>query len=399
MSAAASQISIHAHQQPPYRWATAHFTWESLSAKKPWNESSPIAFALSAHSKLTVSTQVVADSTKRVAEEVPLADSVEQQTTIEHVDRVKFSLGHGTEVTFARQFGQSLTFADTTHHQWQKDLLCSLALLGSVALESIKSTSTALGFSSTFNRAIEFDRAFESAFACLAKLQHAVTCEFLSEIPLKSETSQHTELHKQFRLAITDALGRVVAYRLGLEEGLDIQAAVDKSLQLTNAEAIAIVEQYRRHANGVVSDMLIAASTLCEETFDEMFKTGQPPGYTPFRDFMPGDYSYRRALFRTILETTSADRAYIEALRVTVDVPDVLDRGTAHITDATAGIAVSFTRAFNVPPEVTLTHKGGTRVAIARLKGPVSRQGFSAVLEDLSGNLLAGSFTWVAQGY
>lgn len=399
MSAVANQVSIRAHQQPPYRWATARFTWDSLSAKKPWKESSPIEFALSAHSKLAVSEQLVADSAKRASEQMTLADSVEQQVTVEHVDRVKFSLGHDTGVTFARQFGQSLKLADTAHHQWQKDLLSSLTLLGSVALDSIKSTSNALGFSSTFGRAIEFDRAFESAFACLAKEQHAVTCEFFSEIPLKSETSQRTELHQQARLAITSALGRVVAYRLGLEEGLEVQTAVGKSLQLTNAEAIALVEQYRRHANGVVSDMLIAASALSKETFDGMFKTGQPPGYTPFRDFMPGDYSYRRALFRAILETTSADRAYIEALRVTVDVPDVLDRGTGHITDPAAGIAVSFTRSFNVPPEVTLTHKGGTRVAIARLKGPVNTKGFSAMLEDLNGNLLAGSFTWVAQGY
>lgn len=399
MSVPANQVSIHAHQQPPYRWATAQFTWDSLSAKKPWNESSPIEFSLSAHSKLAVKGQFVADSTKREAERVKLADPIEQQVTVEHLNRVKFSLEYETAVTFLRQFSQPLQLDDAAHHQWRKDFLNSLTLLCSSALDSIKSTSNAFGFSSTFAKAIEFDRTFESEFACLANLQHSIACEFFSEVLLKSITSQRTELHQHLKLGITDALGKVVAYWLGLEEGLDIQAAVDKGLQLTNAEAIALVEQYRRHANGVISDMLIAASALCEETFNGMFKTGQPPGYTPFRDFMPGDYSYRRALFRAILETTSADRAYIEALRVTVDVPDVLDRGTAHITDATSGITVSFTRAFNVPPEVTLTHKGGTRVAIARLKGPVSTQGFSAILEDLSGSLLAGSFTWVAQGY
>lgn len=398
-SAPLNQVNIHAQQQPPYCWATAHFTWDSLSASKSWNESSPIEFTLSAHSTLSVQEELRADSVKSASQRLTLRSALGQQISVEHVDRINILPGCDALSTYVRQFEHSLRFDDSTHHEWIKGFLKSLTVRCPLALESVKATSNALGFSFAFVRDIDFERAFESTLTCTGEAKHSVTCEFGNAIRLKSVTSQRTELHQKGRLAIADTLGRVVAYQLSLEEGLDIQAAIHRSLRLTNAESIALVEQYRRRANGVVSDMLIAASALSDDSFETLFNSGQPPGYTQFRDFMPGDYTYRRALFRAILETSSADRAYIEALRVTVDVPDVLDRGTAHITDPSMGITVSFTRTFNQPPEVTLTHKGGTRAAIARLKGPVSIQGFSAVLEDLNGHLLTGSFTWVAQGY
>ncbi|MFZ2736873.1 MAG: hypothetical protein WBI20_05330 [Burkholderiaceae bacterium] len=124
-----------------------------------------------------------------------------------------------------------------------------------------------------------------------------------------------------------------------------------------------------------------------------------PPGYTDFRDFIQGDHTYRRALFRAILKSQNSDRGFIDGLRVTVDVPDVFDRGSVQITDAVNGIAVGFTRAFRIAPEVTITHKGGTVVAVPKLLGAVTTTGFTAVLENSSGTRVAGAFTWIAQGY
>jgi hypothetical protein len=82
-----------------------------------------------------------------------------------------------------------------------------------------------------------------------------------------------------------------------------------------------------------------------------------------------------------------------------VDVPDIFDRGTVQIPDAVAGAVINFTRSFRVPPEVTMTHKGGATVAIPRLLGAVTTTGFTAVLENSSGTRVTGSFTWIAQGY
>jgi hypothetical protein len=69
------------------------------------------------------------------------------------------------------------------------------------------------------------------------------------------------------------------------------------------------------------------------------------------------------------------------------------------IIDALAGALIGFSRTFRVPPEVTMTHKGGTVVAIPRLSSAVTRTGFTAVLENTAGTRVTGTFTWIAQGY
>jgi len=138
---------------------------------------------------------------------------------------------------------------------------------------------------------------------------------------------------------------------------------------------------------------------ITEADFASIVEAGHPPGYTDFRDFIQGDYTYQRALFRAILKSRNSDRGFIDALRVTVDVPDVFDRGTVQITDAQAGAVIGFARIFRVPPEVTMTHKGGTVVAIPRLSSAVTRTGFTAILENTAGTRVTGTFTWIAQGY
>ncbi|NDE54228.1 MAG: hypothetical protein EB069_06480 [Actinobacteria bacterium] len=135
------------------------------------------------------------------------------------------------------------------------------------------------------------------------------------------------------------------------------------------------------------------------QDFADILESGHPPGFTDFRDFIQGDYTYQRALFRAILTSSNADRGYIDGLRLTVDVPDVFDRGTAQVVSAVSGVAVVFSRQFRVPPEVTLTFKGGTTVAVPRILGSVSITGFTAVLENTSGVRVTGAISWVAQGY
>jgi hypothetical protein len=190
-----------------------------------------------------------------------------------------------------------------------------------------------------------------------------------------------------------------VAYRRNLTESLSVSDALRKALRLNAREALALAEQYRRHANGVISDMIVGTTEITEQDFAAIVEAGHPPGYTDFRDFIQGDYTYRRALFRAVLNSRNSDRGFIDALRVTVDVPDIFDRGTTQITDAAAGAAIYFSRSFRVAPEVTMTHKGGTAVAIPRLLGAVTTTGFTAVLENSSGTRVTGSFTWIAQGY
>jgi hypothetical protein len=196
-----------------------------------------------------------------------------------------------------------------------------------------------------------------------------------------------------------EVFGRTVAYRKSISEGFAISEALRRAQTLKLSEALSLAEQYRRRANGVISDMIVASTEITEQDFMDILESGHPPGYTNFRDFIQGDYTYQRALFRAILTSSNADRGYIDGLRVTVDVPDVFDRGTAQVSNAANGVTVVFARQFRVSPEVTLTFKGGTTVAVPRILGAVSTTGFTAVLENTAGTRVTGAISWVAQGY
>jgi len=394
-----SQLDIRADRYPPYCWANANFAWNSLSAKKPWNESAPVDYHLTSKANLAVDLGMGSALSQPHFENLGAHDSYAHQIEIRHAENIDASCTERNESAFTREFDQAISLIDESQLAWLKEWIEIIHAVGQALNGVQKALDAGIALSDAFSRDSHFARSFESALKCAWNDQREILNSITDELCVRSQYDHHTLLHHELNLGIADVLGRFVTFHRSLNESFDIESLTTKSGQLTHAESWTTLEQYRRHANGVVSDLLVAACSLSEEEFAKVLNAGQPPGYTPFRDFMPGDYSYRRALFRTILETSSADRAYIEALRVTVDVPDMLDRGTAHVTDPKAGAAVSFTRTFNVPPEVTLTHKGGTQVAIARLTGTVTTKGFVAVLEDLGGKLITGSFTWVAQGY
>jgi hypothetical protein len=436
-----------------YTWASASFIWSSASAGKSWTSAYPAVYNVAVAVTLAMVKVTGRQWTKRSSEAVGFAERVAKQLTLRESEAVGFGETYSDLIAFVLRWVESMGFAEGLGKANSKEvreafqasdyltrLLTknsseSLAWGDLLRQSSTKRLAEGLPMSETPQRALT-KNAYE-AFGLGDDLDRLMT-KRISEAVAFAET--YTDLiafilriseslgvsdlgAKQVRkpvaeafgiadkaarqsikrvaeaLAIGEALGRSVAYRRNLIEGFAVSDALRRAMRLNAREALALAEQYRRHANGVISDMLIASTEITEQDFAAIVEAGHPPGYTDFRDFIQGDYTYRRALFRAILNSRNSDRGFIDALRVTVDVPDIFDRGTAQITDAAAGATIYFTRNFRVPPEVTMTHKGGTTVAIPRLLGAVTTSGFIAVLENSSGTRLTGSFTWIAQGY
>lgn len=224
----------------------------------------------------------------------------------------------------------------------------------------------------------------------------------------KSETIAFAEtIVKQFGLNKSDAVnfaenfGRIVAFNLSLAETVNFAETIAKNIGLNKAEAVAFVDELRKKPLAVISDMLLTDGDVSLEDFEKLIENGHAPGYEDFKPFIDGDYEYRRAIFRTILTSSSLDRAKLEELALAVDVPDVHDSGTGTISagQAATGITINFNRPFHIIPDVQLTLKGGTTVAIPRLES-VSNISFTVkLLDPTTWAGVAGSFTWAADGY
>ena len=149
----------------------------------------------------------------------------------------------------------------------------------------------------------------------------------------------------------------------------------------------------------IISDIKIKNTNLSTDTFNCIVDRCSMPGYAPFVNFLVGDYEYTDAIFK--IRSTSADtnRGVMTGLTVDVDVPDIIQKGTATIVTAGSGIAVTYGTVFSVAPELVTAFKSGSAVAIPEVISQ-SNTGFTVKLwNPTTSTYITGSVTWAAHGY
>jgi hypothetical protein len=446
-------VTVSETQGARYTWASAGFTWSSASAGKNWTTAYPAVYNVAVAVTLALVESTGWNWTKRSSEALALAEGLTKQLTLRESEAVGFAETYSDLIAYVLRWVETMAFTegagkasrkeireafqtseyltrvltksaaenlawgDLLRQSTTKRLAESLPMSETPQRGVTKNVFEAFGLGDDLDRqmtkriseAVAFAETYTDLIAFILRISEGLGVSdlgakqfrkpFSEAFGTTDKAARQTVKRVAEAVALGEALGRTVAYRRNLTEGLAVSDALRRAMSLTAREALALAEQYRRHANGVISDMIVGSTEITEQDFAAIVEAGHPPGYTDFRDFIQGDYTYRRALFRAILNSRNSDRAFIDALRVTVDVPDIFDRGTAQITDPAAGASIYFSRSFRVAPEVTMTHKGGSAVAIPRLLGAVTTTGFTAVLENSSGTRVSGSFTWIAQGY
>ena len=446
-------VTVSETQGARYTWASAGFTWSSASAGKNWTTAYPAVYNVAVAVTLALVEATGWNWTKRSSEAMALAEGLTKQLTLRESEAVGFAETYSDLIAYVLRWVETMAFTEGAGKASRKEIreafqtseyltrvltksaaenlawgdllrqsttkcLAESLLMSETPQRGVtKNAFEAFGLGDDLDRqmtkriseAVAFAETYTDLIAFILRISEGLGVSdfgakqlrkpFSESFGTTDKAARQTVKRVAEAVALGEALGRTVAYRRNLTEGLAVSDALRRAMSLTAREALAFAEQYRRHANGVISDMIVGSTEITEQDFAAIVEAGHPPGYTDFRDFIQGDYTYRRALFRAILNSRNSDRAFIDALRVTVDVPDIFDRGTAQITDPAAGASIYFSRSFRVAPEVTMTHKGGTAVAIPRLLGAVTTTGFTAVLENSSGTRVSGSFTWIAQGY
>ncbi len=395
----AETVNVSSSPGANYTWTSGKFAWSSATAGKNWTTAYPAVYALSVATDLSFAELVQKLGIKRNSESLTFSDKASRALALNKYESLNFVETYTDLIAFVLRFVESLTFTEKYARTSTKAVFEAFQVGEGLARQLVLRKYETLALAETYTDLIAFILRVSESLSMAEKLSNGVTKPQAENFRLSDALvrSQVKQISEAFSLA--EALGRTVAYRRAINEGFAIGEAIRRAQTLKLSEAFGLAEQYRRRANGVISDMIVANTEITEQDFMDILESGHPPGYTNFRDFIQGDYTYQRALFRAILTSSNADRGYIDGLRVTVDVPDVFDRGTAQVVTASSGVAVVFVRTFRVSPEVTLTFKGGTTVAIPRILGSVTTAGFTAILENTSGARVTGAISWVAQGY
>lgn len=331
----------------PYTWASlATKTWASPEAGKSW------AGAATFEYKLDVSEPVNAMSVGGRHSSKPFSelfgandgDSIKRNLVLNHLAQIGLSESYSDNIAFLIRVSESIAVTDLLQKQTG---LTRTELFGVTSSGFRKQLSLSLkeatGFAETFGRVVRFSRAYA--------------------------------------------------------ESADFKSATGKAMSLSKKEAFAAFDEYIRHGNAVLSDMLLTSEEITFEGFKQILDGGMSPGYAPFRDFIPGDYEYQFALFRAVLESSNSERARLTQLRLDVDVPDVIETGTAVIVNGATGLRVNFIRVFHIIPEITMNLRGGTVIAIPDYVEK-DKLGFTVILRRIPDDVrVPGTVTWAAHGY
>jgi len=395
----AETVNVASTPGANYTWTNGKFAWSSATAGKNWTSAYPAVYTLNVATDLSFSELSQKLGIKQTFETFGFAEKQGKSMILNKFEVMGFIETYTDLIAFVLRFVESLALVEKNALSNTKQVFEAFQVNEGLARQIAMRKFETLALAETYTDLIAFILRVGESFSFVETPSKALTKPQSESFRFTEGLSKSQIKRVSESFVFAEVFGRTVAYRKAISEGFAISEALQRAQTIKLAEALNLAEQYRRRANGVISDMIVASTEITEQDFMDILESGHPPGYTNFRDFIQGDYTYQRALFRAILTSSNADRGYIDGLRVTVDVPDVFDRGTAQVIVAASGAAVVFARQFRVAPEVTLTFKGGTTIAIPRIVGSVSIYGFTTILENTSGTRVTGAISWVAQGY
>lgn len=209
------------------------------------------------------------------------------------------------------------------------------------------------------------------------------------------------DLNKYEKLNVVDKVSFSTSFIKKFAESIAFTESPCNWPSLPFNEAFSIFDTLIRPANGIVSDMIFESGNWDIDSMQSAMLKGKHAGYECFKPFIYGDYTYDKALFRTVLEASNADRAIIEQFKIEVDVPDLNDRGSEEVTDAHAGRKVYFNKGYHIAPEVTITMRTGVSgVPVVPVIEEITEEYFTMYLmNSVTGERETGTFIWNAIGY
>lgn len=209
------------------------------------------------------------------------------------------------------------------------------------------------------------------------------------------------DLNKQTKIKISESLLPQLTFIRKYSESLKVKSVNGNTVELPFNTKFSIYDSLGRSGQGVVSDIIFEQGEWTMDSVTDMMLKGKPAGYTNFMPFIYGDYTYKDAIFRTIMESDGGSKAVIEQYKITVDVPDVTDRGSAEVIDKNYDLRVKFNKTFLTAPEVVVTMRSGASGApIAPYVVAIDEKGFDVhLLNAITGQKTTGKFIWTATGY
>lgn len=206
-------------------------------------------------------------------------------------------------------------------------------------------------------------------------------------------------------IVLTSAVQNVASMvRLG-GVTLALTIAYFRAITIEHEEAIQFSSRSLRGANARFFDVAIRNRALTDDEVTRHLLGFAPANYTPFQNFLPGDYTFQQALVGIRLSApANVDTPAIFDAVFNTDLPDIVENGqlTTVVTTSPANngwSAVLFNKDFNQVPSVIVTPLSGA-VAVTWETRNITVDGFevrtlNAATQAPVGGIVVG---WTAIG-
>lgn len=217
--------------------------------------------------------------------------------------------------------------------------------------------------------------------------------------------NKHLSKNRQETAQFKDVFDRLYIARKTIEDNIKVAEQFKKQYSLEGHDGFAMYDAFIKACEAVLSNLAIRYGELDDDGFMKLVNA--PSGYTDFTDFKVGEYEYKEALVRIVLETkVPQSPASVADVVLHVDIPDTDDRGVAQITDITAATKIYFNKHYYNPPEVNVVLRAGSTANSNVVPYIVSTGGqddagryFEVELIAANGERTTGTISWVSKGY
>lgn len=239
---------------------------------------------------------------------------------------------------------------------------------------------------------IDFMRLITEAVSLTDNIIRLATNVNIESVNIDEKKISDISFNLYDSFSMDDLYKDIIQFKRLYEEYVSLADKISKDLNIKREDAINILELYLRHANAVISDILLDSGDMTLEQF--LANTSAPLGYDKFIDFIPGEYEYQKALIQLILETVSTNTTVPQVTDwvYNVDIPDTIDRGNVNLT-ANVPVTVPFNRKYYHIPEVNVTLRSGTNISALPQITNITETNFTVVMND------NGTISWTAVGY
>lgn len=376
------------------RKQVSKMSWEQIAASDSYADA--IGYMRQFAESIAVSENGARNLTKREFEVFALAEKLTRAFSKVPIEPLSF--GESLVRTMTVRYSEPIGIDELGSREFSRPISESFGITEKLRKTFGKRPMRSLSIGESLKRTSDFRRNI---------LEPILIQEICSKRPTKPFADSFSIVdfgHRNFSkipiqgLNIGESMMRSAQFNRAFFEVVRFAEKAGKNFSLRKFEMLNLIEEWRRKGGAIISAVVIESEGMDLASFRNYFDLGVVPGYAPFKPFIPGDYTYKDALFKIVMQSNTNDRARVDGLRVDIDVPDVIDRGTATITDAAAGVTVIFDREFLEEPEITVTLRGSATVGIPRVTTKSKTQ-FTLHLLNNSGGFTTGTVGWTAQGY